>query len=134
MYALFGLFIIKISTQYLVILSTVLGIAISILLVILIDFASKKSFFGEIAPIDKIAFYFKEGEKQFKKIMWLSFWTLMLAMGSTIVLYVSNGETIIFFATSLFWMLPLPLFVLQSPFKRRKIYELYKKNKLPIID
>ncbi len=51
----------------------------------------------------------------------------MLAIGSTIVLYVSNGETIIFFATSLFWMLPLPLFVLQRPFKRRKIYELYKK-------
>ncbi|MBC6308469.1 hypothetical protein HCJ66_02765 [Listeria sp. FSL L7-1582] len=132
LYALFGSVIIKMSINHLVFLSIILGIAISIFLVIIIDYFSKKSVFGEGAPVEKISLYFAEGEKQFKKNMRLSFYTLLLAIGSTLVLYISDGEAILFFATALFWMLPIPLFVLQRPFKRKKMYALYKKNQLPI--
>ncbi len=132
LYALFGSFIINMPTNYLVGLSILLGIIISVLLIILIDCFSKKRVFGTPISIEKAAFYFEEGEKQLKKNLRLGFWTLLLAVGSSIVLYFSDGEAILFFATALFWMLPIPLFILQRPFKRKKMYALYKRNQLPI--
>ncbi|MBC1622249.1 hypothetical protein HB947_01275 [Listeria welshimeri] len=132
LYALLGSFIIKMPTKYLVNLSILLGIFISVLLVIVIDYFSKKSFFGTPISIEKVSSCFEEGEKQLNKNLRIGFWTLLMAIGSTVVLYFSNGEAILFFATTLFWMLPIPLFILQRPFKRKKIYALYKKNQLPI--
>ncbi|MBC1532031.1 hypothetical protein HCJ02_01615 [Listeria seeligeri] len=132
LYALLGSFIIKMPTNYLTGLSILLGIIISVLLIIVIDHFSKKSDFGTPISIEKVSFCFEEGEKQFKKNLRIGYLTFLLAIGSTVVLYFSNGEAILFFATALFWMLPLPLFVLQRPFKRKKMYALYKKNQLPI--
>ncbi|MBC6174730.1 hypothetical protein HB791_06035 [Listeria welshimeri] len=114
-------------TNYLVSLSILLGIFISVQLVIVIDYFSKKSFFGTPISIEKVSFCFEEGEKQLNKNLRIGFWTLSMAIGSTVVLYFSNGEAILFFATTLFWMLPIPLFILQRPFKRKK-YMLFIKR------
>lgn len=132
LYAIFGTIIIKTAVEYLVILSILLGIITSLALIAVIDFFSRKSIFEEVKVDTKMSFYFKEGEKQFKKNLRMSFWTLLLALGSTFILYFSDGEAILFFATSLFWTIPIPLFVLQRPFKRKKMYALYKKQQLPI--
>ncbi|MBF2351417.1 hypothetical protein [Listeria welshimeri] len=89
-------------TNYLVNLSILLGIFISVLLVIVIDYFSKKSFFGTPISIEKVSSCFEEGEKQLNKNLRIGFWTLLMAIGSTVVLYFSNGEAILFFATTLF--------------------------------
>ncbi|MBC1561437.1 hypothetical protein [Listeria booriae] len=132
LYALLKTLIIKMSIFYLTLLSIISGIAISLIIIVTIDYFARKSIYDKNVSKEEAAIYFKEGEKQFKKNMFISFWTILLALVSTFILYTSNGEALLFFATTLFWMIPITIFALQRPFKRRKIYALYKNNQLII--
>ncbi|EUJ43742.1 hypothetical protein [Listeria rocourtiae] len=128
LYALLKSVIIKMTIFHLTLLSILSGVAVSFIIITVIDHFSKKSTYNKNISEEETAACFKEGEKQFKKNMMTGVWTILLALVSTFILYTSNGEALLFFATTLFWMLPTTIFALQRPFKRRKIYTLYKKK------
>lgn len=132
LYALLKSVIINMTIFHLTLLSFLSGVAVSFIIIAAIDHFSRKSMYDKNISKEEATLCFKEGEKQFKKNMMTGFWTILLALISTVILYTSNGEVLLFFATTLFWMLPTTIFALQRPFKRRKIYTLYKKNQLII--
>ncbi|MBC1500572.1 hypothetical protein HB943_08130, partial [Listeria weihenstephanensis] len=132
LYALLKSLIIKMTIVHLTLLSIVSGVAVSFFIIFAVDYFARKSVYDKNVSQEEAAIYFEKGEKQFKKNMMISCWTILLALASTFILYTSNGEALLFFVTTLFWMLPITIFVLQRPFKRRKIYALYKNNRLII--
>ncbi|MBA3925715.1 hypothetical protein [Listeria rustica] len=132
LYALLKHLVIKMTISHLTLLSILSGVSVSFILIYAIDSFSRKSVYEKNVSQEEASIYFKEGEKQLKKNVMISFWTIILALVSTYILYTSNGEALLFFATTLFWMLPITIFALQRPFKRRTIYALYKDNQLII--
>ncbi|EUJ32206.1 hypothetical protein [Listeria cornellensis] len=129
LYALLKSVVIKMTIFHLTLLSIVSGVAVSFVIIFIIDYFARKNIYDKNVSQEEAPIYFKEGEKQFKKNMMISFWTILLALSSTLILYTSNGEVLLFFATTLFWVLPITIFVLQRPFKRRKIYALKQFHK-----
>ncbi|EUJ26956.1 hypothetical protein MFLO_13830 [Listeria floridensis FSL S10-1187] len=133
LYSLLKSYLLTLSTVFLVFLSSASGLAISVILIFIVDKIISKNFQGHQVSLDQIpASFFEEGAKQFNKQLRIVFILLLLALICSCLLYLSNGELIVFFITTLSWILPAFVLAFPRPVKRRKMYTLYKRNQLPI--
>ncbi|MBC1364144.1 hypothetical protein HB797_07860 [Listeria welshimeri] len=133
LYSLLRHYLLTLSTTFLVISSVISGLVISVILVFVVDKIISENFQGRQVSLEHIpASFFKEGAKQFNKQLRIVIVLLLLALICSYLLYASNGELILFFITILSWILPTFVLAFLRPFKRKKMYALYKKNQLSI--
>lgn len=133
LYSLLRHYLLELSTIFLVFISIICGLVISVILIFIVDKLINKNFQGHQVPAKQIPdLFFKEGAKQFNKQLRIVLVLLLLAVICSFLLYTSNGELILFFITILSWALPVFILAFLRPVKRKKMYALYKKNQLPI--